>query len=284
MKRLFLITISLIFMSQGMLISQHINSGYIRVGNDSLFYEDSGKGETIVFIHDGLIHREVYDAQFSYFSKNYSVIRYDRRGYGKSSPAKGTYSNLEDLEFLFSQLGIDSACLVGASSGGRLAIDFTLKHPEKVIKLILVGAVVRGFPYSKHFFTRGGHLPPNLTNNEQIDMYYAAEDPYEIYRENKEATEKAIELVRQNPRRIYNREVPVEEDMPAYRRLGEIHVPALILAGEFDIPDVHAHAGAIQAGISGSERSIIPGSGHLIPLEQPDLFNEAMESFLREED
>ncbi|MCX6223167.1 MAG: alpha/beta hydrolase, partial [Bacteroidia bacterium] len=55
----------------------------------------------------------------------------------------------------------------------------------------------------------------------------------------------------------------------------------LILVGEFDIPDVHAHSGAINAGIKGSARIIIPKSGHLIPIEQPALFNEAVNDFLK---
>jgi pimeloyl-ACP methyl ester carboxylesterase len=67
----------------------------------------------------------------------------------------------------------------------------------------------------------------------------------------------------------------------AVKSLSEIKVPALILVGEHDIPDVHAHAGVINAGIADSRREIIPRSGHLIPIEQPDLFNEAVMNFLK---
>jgi pimeloyl-ACP methyl ester carboxylesterase len=66
----------------------------------------------------------------------------------------------------------------------------------------------------------------------------------------------------------------------AVRSLSEIKVPALILVGEYDIPDVHAHAGVINAGIANSKREIIPRSGHLIPIEQPAIFNEAVMNFL----
>jgi len=87
--------------------------------------------------------------------------------------------------------------------------------------------------------------------------------------------------VRNNPHRVYNRPSYAPQPVPAYRRLNEIKVPVLIMAGEFDMPDVHAHAGAINAGISGSQRIIIPDAGHLIPLEQPELFNEAVTGFLK---
>jgi hypothetical protein len=64
---------------------------------------------------------------------------------------------------------------------------------------------------------------------------------------------------------------------------GMVHreISTLILVGEYDIPDVHAHSGAINAGIKGSARKIIPNSGHLIPIEQPELFNEVVLDFLK---
>ena len=73
--------------------------------------------------------------------------------------------------------------------------------------------------------------------------------------------------------------IPAER--PAARFLSEIKVPALVLVGEFDIPDVHAHGGVIEFGIPGAKREIILKSGHLIPLEQPEAFNESVLRFLK---
>lgn len=70
-------------------------------------------------------------------------------------------------------------------------------------------------------------------------------------------------------------------DKPAVKHLSEIGVPALVLVGEYDIPDVHAHAGVIEVGIPQARREIIPKSGHLIPLEQPDAFNASVMRFLQ---
>lgn len=284
MTKTILFSVSFIIIRCSLLISQVVTSDYIKTGNDSIFYEISGSGPAIVLIHDGLIHREVWDAQFAYFSTKYKVVRYDRRGYGKSSPATGKYSNLEDLNTLFTQLKIDKACLIGASSGGRLAIDFALSNPQKVSSMILVGAVVGGFSFTRHFNTRGGHLPPDLKDEQKESLYYASEDPYEIHCENKAARNKTIELVKNNPKRIYGSQIIASQKIPAYKRLNEINIPVLILCGEFDIPDVHAHAGAINAGIPDSRRVIIQKAGHLIPLEQPDLFNEAVANFLKQID
>ena len=262
------------------IVAQNIESGYLQVGeNDSIYYEDAGSGTTLIFIHDGLLHSAVWDDQFSFFLKNFRVVRYDRRGYGLSSDAKGEYSNMDDLLSLFTQLKIDSACLIACSSGGALAIDFTLEHPEKVEALVLVGAIVGGFSYTRHFLNRGGHLPGHFENDLKESLYYASEDPYTICPENTRAKEKAIELVKKYPQRVYSRSKYVHHAVPAYKRLNEIKVPALIIVGEFDIPDVHAHSGVINAGIANSRRIIIPNAGHLAPLEQPDLFNQTVLNF-----
>jgi pimeloyl-ACP methyl ester carboxylesterase len=95
--------------------AQASDSGYIKLGKDSIFYETSGTGSVIVFIHDGMLSSEVWNDQFSFFTNDFHVIRYDRRGYGKSSPATGEYTHLNDLETLFKHLEIDSAILVACS-------------------------------------------------------------------------------------------------------------------------------------------------------------------------
>ena len=257
-------------------------SGYVPFGDDSIYYETSGSGKVIILIHDGMLHREVWNDQFSLFSRDYKVVRYDRRGYGKSSPATGSYTHLEDLEALYEQLNIDSAILIGCSSGGALCIDFTLDNPEKVNGLVLVGAVVGGFSYTRHMLNRGGHLPDHFDSELEEGIYYATDDPYEIYSENTEVKSKAVEMLENYPQRIYRRQQYIRRDVPSYLRLNEIKTPTLIMVGEFDIPDVHAHSGAINAGILGSKRLIIPESGHLIPMEQPELFNETVMEFIND--
>jgi len=262
--------------------AQTPTSGYIDVGSDKIFYETAGEGSSIILIHDGLVHREIWDEQFVVFAKNHKVVRYDRRGYGNSSAAAGDYSNVDDLNSLFTGLEIEKACLIAMSSGGALAIDFTLQFPDKVSSMILVGAVVGGFPYTQHFYDRGGHYPPDLKTFEERRAYYVRDDPYEIFHENIAAKEKVARLVNSFPRKGHGSSssgFPVE---PPYKRLDEIKIPVLILTGEFDIPDVHAHAGVINAGIKDSKRDIVPRSGHLIPIEQPQRFNSIVKEFLED--
>ena len=67
---------------------------------------------------------------------------------------------------------------------------------------------------------------------------------------------------------------------PAVGRLAEIRVPTLVVVGESDIADVHAHCGAIQAGVPFAQRVVVAGAGHLVHLERPDEFNRIVTRFL----
>jgi pimeloyl-ACP methyl ester carboxylesterase len=262
------------------------SSGYINIEGGKIYFESAGAGENIVLIHDGMVHNSVWDGQFSVMAKNYHVFRYDRRGYGKSSAPESRFSNIEDLNQLFLQLKIDKAILFGMSAGGGLAIDFTLKYPEKVTSLVLVGAVVSGYGYSTHMFNRGGHLTPSIaasfSDPKKYIQYFVNDDPYTIYPENKSAKEKLNKLMEANLQNAKgartNLIIPYQR--PAVRFLNEIKVPALVVVGEFDIPDVHAHAGVIEAGIPSAKREIIANAGHLVPWEKPNEFNQCVFNFL----
>jgi len=262
-----------------------VNSGYVSVEGDKIYYELAGEGDNIVLLHDGLIHREIWDEQFPVLAKDHRVVRYDRRGYGNSLNPQAPYSNVVDLNQLFIQLAIDKAVIFGISSGGSLAIDFTLKYPEKVTALVLVGAVVSGYGYTGHMLTRGGRvssIAELLSDPQRFVKYITVEDPYEIYPDNIKAKERCLTLLEANRKNVNmdKGKYLKPPDRPAVRYLSEINIPTLVLVGEYDIPDVHAHAGAISAGIVNAKRDIIPNSGHLIPIEQPALFNKKVKEFL----
>lgn len=259
-------------------------SGTIKVDRGTLYYEVAGEGEYIILLHDGILHHVVWDEQFPVLAKKYRVVRYDRRGFGKSLTPQAPFSHVDDLNQLFTQLHIKNAVLFGMSAGGALAIDFTLEYPEKVNAMVLVGAVVSGYGYSNHFLTRGGHMTSlaDYVEPEKFIQYFGWDDPHEVYLENKEAKEKFFRLLKANPQNVKGAlgRFSRPPERPAIKFLSEIKVPALILAGEYDIPDVHAHAGAIEAGMSNAKREIISDSGHLIPLEQPKAFNASVSKFL----
>jgi pimeloyl-ACP methyl ester carboxylesterase len=258
-------------------------SGHVDVEGGRLFYEELGAGRAIVLLHDGLLHRETWDAQFPVLAAQYRVVRYDRRGYGRSTEAQAPFSDIRDLDAVLTALGIEDAAVIGCSSGGQLAIDYTLAHPERVSALVLVGAIVSGMGFTEHFATRGGRFHPTpATTLDEVIEYFSNVDPYAIAPANRAAKERANALFKANPQNLnWARGRLVEPAArPALHALGEIAVPTLILVGEYDIPDVHAHCGAIEAGIAGAKRIVVSDAAHLVHMEQPAVFNELVLSFL----
>lgn len=233
-------------------------SGYIDVDGGKLYYDITGNGEPIIFLHNGMIHSVVWDDQIGEFSKQYKTICYDRRGYGKSPQTESEYSNVEDLKTLLEELEIKRANLIGMSAGARISIDFAIQYPEKVSSLVLVGPVVSGFSFTRHFFLRGGYATIDILNDPKAFLNYMfTDDPYSIYRENKDLNLNSIS------------------------KLNNIKVPTLIISGEFDIPDVHAHSGAINAAIPNSRRVVVNEAAHLVPFEKPRIFNEYVVCFYK---
>jgi pimeloyl-ACP methyl ester carboxylesterase len=255
----------------------------VEVEGGRLWCERAGEGEPVVLIHDGVVHAVGWDDVLPALASQFEVIRYDRRGYGRSTAPQSPFSPLADLEAVVRHAGIAKAHLVGSSSGGGLAIDFALAHPEKVASLTLVGAVVSGFPYTRHMQGRGGHLTQKAsTDPAEKRRYWSTVDPYFVAPESKATHERVAAILEASPQNLDPaRERFSKPRPPALARLATIRVPALVLVGEHDIPDVHTHAGAIAAGIPNARRDVIAESGHVPYMEQPADFTTLVVGFLQ---
>jgi pimeloyl-ACP methyl ester carboxylesterase len=254
---------------------------FVDVENGKIYYEECGNApQTVVLLHDGIAHSVGWDGVWPAFCAKFHMIRYDRRGYGKSPAATTWYYETDDLATLLRHLKIARAAIVGSSHGGEVSINFALVHPEMVQQLVLVGAVVSGFPYSDHFFNRGAENSKPLSQNDiKATNANWAKDKYLLGPGSDAARKKLLEILTAAPQDLSHDDWarPTQGALP---RLGEIRVPTLILTGDADIPDVHAHAGAIEAGIRGSRRVVVSDVGHLMYLEKPEEFSRIVIGFI----
>jgi len=279
----FLVIASLIVQAQSGSSSNTsvVPGSFADVENGKIYYEECGSGApTVVLIHDGIAHSAVWDAVWPAFCAKFHAIRYDRRGYGKSPEATTWYYETDDVATLLHRLKVARAVIVGSSHGGELSIDFTLAHPDMVQQLVLVGAVVSGFPYSDHFLNRGmANSKPLEKNDVKAAIVNWAKDKYVLAPGHDAAQKKLFDILSASPQDLNHQDYarPTQAALP---RLQEIHVPTLILTGDADIPDVHAHAGAIEAGIRGSRRLVLSDAGHLMYLEKPEEFTRIVIGFI----
>jgi 3-oxoadipate enol-lactonase len=255
---------------------------FVEVENGKIYYDECGTGpDAVVLIHDGIAHSAVWDGIWAAFCKQFHTVRYDRRGYGRSPAATTWYYETDDLYTLLHQLKVGRAFLVGSSHGGELTIDFTLAHPKLVEGMVLVGAVVSGYGFSDQFLNRGNANNQPLEKNDSAALISNwANDKYLLAADHPEAKKKLHDILLAAPQDLNHPDF-LRSTLDSLPRLNEIRVPTLILVGDADIPDVHAHAGVIEAGIPNSRRIVVEDTGHLMYLEKPEEFSRLVITFIK---
>jgi 3-oxoadipate enol-lactonase len=270
-------------------------SGFAPVYHGSLYYEVAGSGKPVLLIHAGVADCTMWDDQFNLFSQSYRVIRYDTRGYGKSRTETTQFSNRQDILDLFSHLGVERACVIGISRGSQIAIDFALEHPDRVSALVAVAPGITGFEYHAgdneqarreiELFKHMDELWEKKVYDElaELEVHTWADGPSQpVGRASPEIREYIRKFVRANYTRQDGQATPQSLEPPAINRLSKIHQPTLILVGEYDTCDTLAAADELECQIPLARKVGIPGVAHMIPLEQPEVFNDVVLSFVKE--
>jgi pimeloyl-ACP methyl ester carboxylesterase len=258
-----------------------VQSGFAEINGGKIYYEVAGSGHPLVLIHGGQMDRRMWDEQFDLFSKSYRVIRYDVRGFGKSPASTNVYADEEDLAALLKYLHVDKAYVVGLSLGGRIAIDFALTHPDMTDGIVPVAPGLSGFHFSEDPNTMDSWRAALAGDWQKVaDLWLksgymapAAGNPKIAPRLHQLALENAHEYL----------DNPVLESMPnppAIERLPDIKTPTLIIVGNRDVTDIHEICGLLYARIPHAREILIEGSGHIVNMEQPELFNRSVLNFL----
>src|SRR4051812_4290138 len=122
------------------------DSGFVEFPGSKIYYEVDGQGPALTFVHACVAHLRMWDEQVAKFKDRYTVVRFDLRGFGRSTTSKDVpYSNRDDLRRVLDHVGIEQTHLVGNSCGGGTAVDFALDNPRRVRSLTLVASGLGGF-------------------------------------------------------------------------------------------------------------------------------------------
>jgi len=258
--------------------------GYCDVQGGKIYYEVAGQGHPLVLIHGGQLDRRMWDEQFQFFASRYKVIRYDVRGFGQSPAANKPFSQIEDLATVLKCAKADKAYVAGLSLGGRIAIDFTLAHPEMVDALIPVAPGLSGF-----------NLPndPNeiaILKAAQAGDFQKATDLWlqsgymAPAMKDPQIAPKLRQLALDNAHQELDN-FALNKDIfnSAIEHLPEIKVPTLIIVGSADVRGIHQITGLLRARIPHSQETVIQGAGHMINMERPQEFNSIVLEFLEKQ-
>jgi pimeloyl-ACP methyl ester carboxylesterase len=259
---------------------------YAEVNGVRLYYEMAGEGEWVVLLHAGIAHSGMWDENFAALAERFHVVRYDRRGYGRSLMPVGDYAHVDDLAGLLDHLGIASAHFIGCSDGGRVLLEFALTHPSRVRSLILSGSGLRGYEFSDVVMT---YAEDNDNAFMAGDIALATEQDMRMWvigpKRRTEMLEGAfLEKAREMAADVYKTPPTLGDERPltppALNRLWQIKAPALVLVGAYDVPDFINISGMIAFALDNATKALIPDAGHLLPMERPQVFNERALAFL----
>ncbi len=269
-----------------MTVSNEATTGSADVHGARLYYETMGTGHPLVLVHAGIADSRMWDDQFADFAEHYRVIRYDIRGFGKSVMPPGSSSTSRDLHGMLTALGITRSHVVGLSIGGGIAIDFTLQHPEMVSALVLVASGVGGTEPSAEMQRTYAEVDTTL-ERDGIDAAVEAENriwvdgPKRTPTQVNPSVRKRVSEMNGALYRLPEVDAPRERlDPPAIGRLGEIHVPTLVIVGDGDVPDVIETADMLEQGIAGARKVVFPNVAHMVNMERPEEFNRIVLDFL----
>lgn len=260
---------------------------FVEVPGGRLAYEVLGSGPNVTLVHPGLWDSRTWDPQVPVLvDAGYRVIRYDVRGYGRSSRLTGeSYSNVRDLLAILDAAEVMQTALVGCSMGGGIAIDFTLEHPDRVWALMPVASDLGGFePLEEEEDWWAEREAPiedaieagNLEGAEELRLQIWAplgtDDP---------AGRLIRDIAFDNLHEITMDESAHEElDPPASHRLGEIDVPTLVVIAEHDPPFMRRIGDLIARGVLGAQKVTTEGADHVVNLQQPEAFDRTLLEFL----
>jgi pimeloyl-ACP methyl ester carboxylesterase len=237
-----------------------------------LYYEVKGRGPIVVLIHGGFGDRRMWDAQWEVLARDFRVVRYDHRGFGRSSRPEKPYSAVADLLALMDHLGARSASLVGNSMGGTLAIDFTLRHPERVERLVVVASGADGFPIPPDTPDElGAVVAIARTEGPQAAAERWLANPMVKVTSRAAGTRDLLRRMVVDNRNVFLMEHWPEEanDPKAAARLSEIKAKTLVVLGADDIDLVSSIGKETAKGIPGSRLEIIEGADHLPQMDAP---------------
>lgn len=228
---------------------------YLKLKDTDMYYEIYGEGEPLVLLHGNSGSIKDYYQQIPVLSKQYKVIAIDTRGQGKSkdtSKRDFTYKLFaDDVKALADELKLDKINIAGWSDGGNTGLEFALKYPERLNKLITIGA--NTFPEGVE-----EKLIERFTNQMKQLNDLAPEETF--------GERRLLKIMLTQPNIS-------KED------LNKIKSPVLVIAGDRDVikPD---HTEFISKQIPNAEKRIYKDTTHMVPFEKPDQLNADILSFL----
>jgi pimeloyl-ACP methyl ester carboxylesterase len=239
---------------------------YVQLGEVRTWYEEDGSGPPLVLLHPGGADSRAFEGIIPGLVDRFRVFRPDRRGHGRTPDVAGpiTYEQMakDTIAFLEQVVG-GPAYLIGHSDGAPVALLVALRRPDLVRRLVFASGV----------FHHHGWAPGAIDLDEETTAFFTAyhgavspDGPGHF----KVLAEKLYRMHSEEP-------TLTVADLAGYPG------PALVMVGDDDDEIPMEHTLALRQGLPRSQLAVVPGCGHGLFAEKPELCTQIVVEFLTED-
>lgn len=259
----------------------------------TLVHDLAGQGPAVLLLHSSVCDRRMWDAQWRALADSgHRVIRCDFRGFGDTPAGTGSHDDADDVLELLDSLGVERTALVGASFGGKVALELAARRPERIGSLLLLCAGQPGRRPGPRLVAFGEREDALI---ESGDLEGAVELNVSTWL-GPDADEATRDLVRKMQRHAFEVQLAAHaeaekggaQDGPAGHRepdvpdLARIEAPCLAVSGAHDVEDFRLIAAGLPGLIPSARHLELPWAGHLPGLERPAETTALITDFLAE--
>lgn len=257
---------------------------YLPVTGALLRYRDAGSGPAVLLIHGWTLDLDMWDPQVAGLQDSFRLVRFDRRGFGRSAGRAGLATDVRDALSLSDQLQLDRLACLGMSQGARVALHLCRIAPERLSCVILDGP--------PRIFAQGAAAASEdvpmteyrrLIARGEIDTFrreWARHSLMQLETPSAQARSLLEGMIGRYSGQDLLQELPAPEDHWDRAAVASLGTPALIVTGEHDLPSRLRAADALAEALPVAQRASIPGARHIPNLDNPLTYNAVLRAFL----
>jgi len=253
---------------------------FVDVPGGRLFLVIDGEGPPIVLVHSAIVDLRSWDAVVPFLAgAGYRVLRYDTRGFGRSTTEDVEFSNVADLLAVLDARNIRRCAVVGNSRGAMIALDAVLEAPERFVAFTWVGGGIGGFEGAERLpaevaLEEAGNEAERRGDVEalvEVDLRTWVDGPGQPPDRVPEPIRESVRVMDGplcDPKRVFGR--PSQLDPPANERLGELKLPVLVVVGALDTSGTRASARRLAEATGRARLVTMQNVAHMVGMEAPE--------------
>lgn len=270
-----------------------MRKGYANANGVKLYFEDTGSGTPILFVHEFASDHRQWAGQVAFLSRRYRCIAFNARGYPPSDvpDTAEAYSQAiaaDDIAHVMDALGLERAYVAGVSMGAAAALHFGMRYPERTLGLIVASAGSGAYPPTRDQFVRETLEAADLIEAKGMAAFADAlamgptrlqlkrknPDEWEAFRwdlSDHSAIGSAMTLRNCQARRASL--FDLKDD------LSRLAPPVLLVTGDEDDPVLETNL-YLKRTIPRAGLLMLPQTGHAVNLEEPAAYGQAVLDFI----